>query len=283
MKPKKLSPSPPLCLAITLALSVSGMAEEMKPLKIFVLTGQSNSLGTTGDKNEPDITPGRDPLDAEIRFFWANCDTRKGGDGRAQLYDDSGGKIVPLQAQKGSGADPLFWGPEIGFCRHLAAAGERDFLFVKASRGGGGNGYWLKSNSDNHMYVHVVDTVKRAIAALPAGTRYEVAALLYLQGESDNADMAEVAGERLKTLVANLRADLPNATGMRTIIAGIASGGPISDTVRARQSALPAADASFRYIDTMDLRAQRYDGLHFSKGAKLEIGKRMAKTWMDWK
>jgi hypothetical protein len=29
------------------------------------------------------------------------------------------------------------------------------------------------------------------------------------------------------------------------------------------------------------LRGQRYDNLHFSKGAKLEIGQRMAKAWLE--
>ena len=37
-----------------------------------------------------------------------------------------------------------------------------------------------------------------------------------------------------------------------------------------------------RYIDPLDLRPQRYDGLHFSKGAKLELGRRMAKVWIAW-
>jgi hypothetical protein len=47
------------------------------------------------------------------------------------------------------------------------------------------------------------------------------------------------------------------------------------------QSALAATDSTFLYIDTMDLQSQRYDGLHYSKGAKLELGVRMAKAWLD--
>jgi len=50
------------------------------------------------------------------------------------LYGDSGGKIVTLRAQQGEGPDRMFWGPEIGFARSLAAAGKKDFLIVKASR-----------------------------------------------------------------------------------------------------------------------------------------------------
>jgi sialidase-1 len=251
-------------------------------VKVFVLTGQSNSLGTTEDPKEADITPGTDPLDEGIPFFWANRSTRA-GDGPAMLYGDSGGNIVTLRAQQGEGVDPLFWGPEIGFSRALAAAGRQDFMIVKASRGGGGNGYWLKGNSDDHMYRHVVETVRQAVQALPPGTDFEICALLYVQGESDHAVEAAAASERLRALAANLRQDLPNAAGMRVLIGGIALGGKNQDIVRAQQSALPAADPTFRYIDTLDLRAQRYDNAHFSKPAKLELGQRLAKAWLEWK
>ena len=102
-------------------------------------------------------------------------------------------------------ANPLFWGPEIGFARQLAADGVNDFLFVKASRGGGGNSYWLKGSRDDHMYRHVVETVQQAVKALLQGVTFEVAALLYIQGESDSPAEAAASGERLKTLVENLR------------------------------------------------------------------------------
>jgi|UniRef100_UPI0037839BD6 hypothetical protein len=273
---------------LTLVTATAWPQEEASPLKangqhlkVFVLTGQSNSLGTTADKKEPDITPGKNPLDAQIPFFWANRSSRS-GDGAAKLYDDSGGNIVTLRAQKGDGANPLFWGPEIGFSRHLAANGVKDFLFVKASRGGGGNSYWLKGGRDDHMYRHVVETVQQAIQALPQGVTFEVAALLYIQGESDNPAEAAASGARLKTLAENLRKDLPNAAAMKVIIGSIASGDEKSDVVRAQQSALAKTDPTFRYIDTLDLRGQRYDNLHFSKGAKLEIGQRMAKVWLEW-
>ncbi|MFA6568805.1 MAG: sialate O-acetylesterase [Victivallales bacterium] len=254
---------------------------QKQPTKVFVLTGQSNSLGPSADKTEKDITPGTDPLDAQIPFFWANRSTRA-GDGAAALIDSSGGKLLSLCTQKGEGVSSLFWGPEIKFARHLAAGGMKDFLIVKASRGGGGNSFWLKGSSDDHMYRHVVDTVKQAINALPPGTSVEIAALLYVQGESDSSAEAAVAGERLLLLASNLRRDLPNAATMKVIIGGIANAGSKSDTVRAQQSALPAKDPTFRYIDTVDLRSKLYDGLHFNKTAKLELGLRMAKVWMKW-
>lgn len=254
---------------------------ETKRVQVFVLTGQSNSLGTTSDPAERDISPGVDPLDAAIPFFWCNRSTRA-GDGPAMSYGSSDGRIVTLQAQQGEGADPQFWGPEIGFGRRLAAAGVANILIIKASRGGGGNGYWLKGSPDDQMYWHVVKTVRQAVSALPKDTNFHIAALLYVQGESDSSAEAGASAERLMTLARHLREDLPHAAEMKVVVGGIAAAGPNRDIVRARQSHLPAVDRTFRYIDTLDLQPQLYDQLHFNKSAKLELGRRMADAWLAW-
>ena len=251
----------------------------MNHVRVFVLTGQSNSLGTTADPAEKEIAPGEDRLDDRILFFWCNRSTRA-GDGPARFYGDSGGKIVTLRAQQGEGADPQFWGPEIGFGRRLAASGQRDILIVKASRGGGGNGFWLKGAPDDHMYQHLVQTVRQAVAALPKGTDFDIGALLYVQGESDSGPEAAVAGERLLFLAKNLRNDLPCAGNMKILVGGIAAAGQNRDIVRVQQSRLPVLDRTFCYIDTLDLRPQLYDQLHFNKTAKLELGRRLADAWL---
>lgn len=247
-------------------------------IEVFVLTGQSNSLGTTADPTEDDISPGEDLRDAGIPFFWCNRSTRA-GDGPATLCGDSAGAIVSLQAQQGEGDDPLFWGPEIGFGRQLSAMGKRNILIVKASRGGGGNSFWLKGAADDHMYRHVIRTVAQATSALPTHVDFEIAALLYVQGESDTALEAEASGERLRLLARNLRQDLPHAGDMKMLVGGIAAAGESRDVVRVRQSVLPSLDPTFRYIDTLDLRGELYDQLHFNKSAKLELGRRLADAW----
>jgi hypothetical protein len=263
------------------AVCVAAGTLEAKTVKIFVLTGQSNSLGTTADPKETDVSPGTDPLDGTVPFFWANRSTRA-GDGPAVMIGDSGGAIKTLQAQQGEAANPLFWGPEIGFGRRLAQAGATNILVVKASRGGGGNGFWLKGSANDHMYRHVVETVRQAVDALPKGTEFEVEALLYVQGESDNEAEAAASGERLKQLAENLRKDLPHAAQMKVLIGEIAAPSARRDIVRAQQKALAANDPAFRYIDTLDLRPKLYDNLHFNKSAKLELGKRLADTWLEW-
>lgn len=270
------------CSALAAASTDAAAPVEGKaPILVFVLTGQSNSLGTTADPNERDISPGIDPRDAAVPFFWRNRSTRA-GDGEAALYGDSGGRILTLQAQQGEGANPQFWGPEIGFGRRLVEAGVTNVLLVKASRGGGGNGFWVKGSPNDHMYRHTVETVAAALAALPSNTAFRIEALLYVQGESDNDAEAAATGERLQLLLRNLRADLPHAEEMRAIVGGIAAPGPRRDIVRTKQAALATTDASFQYVDTLDLQAHLYDNLHFNKAAKLEIGRRMAEAWLNW-
>ena len=256
------------------------LLDSTHPIRLFVLTGQSNSLGTTADPTETDPKPPSDTLDLSIPFFWCNRSTRA-DDGLATLIGDSDGRIVSLQAQQGEGANPLFWGPEIGFGRRMAAAGERNFLIVKASRGGGGNQFWLKGSADDHMYRHVVKTVRQAVAALPAETEITTAALLYVQGESDGPDDVGFAGERRRLLADNLRQDLPGAEAMQVLIGGIAAPSANRDRVREQQAQLPNLDPSFRYVDTLDLQPLLYDQLHFNKTAKLELGRRLAEAWLS--
>lgn len=242
--------------------------------KVFVLTGQSNSLGTTNG-TETDVSPGGDPADARVKFFWHNV-----ADAGTSL-GSSGGTFTRMQAQQGGyyPGSSTHWGPEIGFGRALLRAGVENVAIVKASRGGGGNTNWSKA-AGGHMYSHVVSTVTAATQALAAnGDSFEIAGLLYLQGESDSAAEADMAGTRFQELVDNLRADLPNATVMKAVIAGIAAPGATRDITRARHEALAAASATIDHFPNLDLQSQVTDGLHFNKAAKLRIGERFARAF----
>jgi sialidase-1 len=242
---------------------------------LYVLTGQSNSLGTTAG-GEADVSPGIDPADAQVKFFWSNRATS------SVVIGDSGGVFSTLQSQQGGyySGSTTHWGPEVGFARSLYRAGVRNFGIIKASRGGGGNSYWLKDGSDDHMYDHIVATVQAAAANLTSqGHTFTIKGFLYLQGESDSAAEASVAGARLKTLVDNLRVDLPNANAMHCVCAGIAATGATRDVVRAQHEAIAAATAYIDYVSTTDLQPFLYDNLHFNKAAKITVGERFAQSF----
>jgi len=259
------------------ALLLAAVPSPAVHVRLFVLTGQSNSLGPTNAPDDTDPSPGIDAADDRVHFFWhnvANATTTIGA---------SGGTSTTLQEQQGGyyPGSATHWGPEIACARTLYRAGVRDFGFIKASRGGGGNTYWSKAHG-GHMYAHVTSTVHQATTDLTAkGHTFEIVALLYLQGESDNAGEAAAASSRLATLTSNLRADLPNAANMHVVVGGIAAAGTNRDTVRTQQSALAAGDSTIDYFETVDLRDRLYDNLHFDKAAKLEVGRRYAHAFLD--
>lgn len=258
-------------VCLTLALLATLSQGRAAHYRVFVLTGQSNSLGTTNG-TEADVSPGIDAADTRVRFFWHNVADA------ATSIGSSGGVFTTMQAQQG-GVYPgsaTHWGPEIGFARALLRGGVQNIAIVKASRGGGGNTNWSKS-AGGHMYTHLIATVNAATAVLSGeGHSYEISGLLYLQGESDTAVEADLAGTRLAELVDNLRADLPNAGSMKAFVGGIAAAGSARDVVRTRHEAAAVSSPLIAYFSNLDLQAEVSDGLHFNKAAKLRIGERFA-------
>jgi len=256
--------------------------------KLFILTGQSNSLGTTnGGESNP--TSGSDPSDQHVQFFWDNVGSA--GSPPASIGDSSG-VFTTLQDQQGGifGGSATHWGPEIEFARTLYRAGVRDFGVIKASRGGGGNGFWLKGAADDHMYDHVLATVNAATADLESnGHTFEVVGLLYLQGESDSGTEALAAGANLKTLTDNLRVDLKDsgtnliAANMRTVAAGITYAGTSQDDdTRASQASIAVSTSYIDYFDNTDLQDRlASDGIHLNKAAKIVVGNRFGQTFLN--
>jgi hypothetical protein len=266
----------PIFPRIILLLAFSLMSAPAAHFKVFVLTGQSNSLGTTNG-TETDLSPGIDAADARVKFFWHNV-----ADASTSL-GNSGGVFTTLQAQQGNyyPGSTTHWGPEIGFARSLTRAGVGNIAIIKASRGGGGNTNWSKS-AGGHMYAHLLSTVQTATTTLTNnGDTFEIAGLLYLQGESDTTAEAAIAGTRIKDLVDNLRADLPNATNLHAIIGGIAAAGTARDTVRTNHASIAASTSYIDYFINLDLQSQVTDGLHFNRAAKLRIGSRYAQAFFN--
>lgn len=122
-------------LALVVACGLSSSIAPAAQFDVYILTGQSNSLGTTGDSDTLP-NPGVDPADANTRLFWSNVKSSNTVYPPV-LYGSSGGAILPLQMQQGDGsANPNFWGPEFGFARTMAKSCASNVLIIKASRGG---------------------------------------------------------------------------------------------------------------------------------------------------
>ena len=212
----------------------------MSPFDVYVLTGQSNSLGTSDDPARcGELPPAADASDRSVHFWWSNVESAD------VAYGDSCSKITALQVQQGNADNPCFWGPEFGFARRMRERSPaQPILLVKVSRGGGGNQFWLKGSG--HMYRHIVTQVRAAVATLAPEQGYRVRALLYVQGESDSDDESSRSGERLAALIRNLREDLPCAQSLVGVVGGIACVAEARklrcDRVRRQQRALAASN-----------------------------------------
>jgi hypothetical protein len=98
-------------LRIVLLLALGLSLVQAKHYKLFVLTGQSNSLGTTAG-GEPDPGPETDPADARAKFFWRNvADASTSLDGSGAVFG-TGGELV-LQ-DSGPLADRNFYRVGVG-------------------------------------------------------------------------------------------------------------------------------------------------------------------------
>lgn len=250
-------------------------------LSVYILTGQSNSLGTT-EMEGSEYSPGSHPADAKTAFFWSNPSAiGSANPNKIVLLGDSGGNIKTLQMQQGRDVNPTFWGPEFGMARRMHELGYSNIMIIKVSRGGGGNGYWQPGKG--HMANHLLAQIDVALTAVEnRGDAFRVRGFMYLQGESNNQAEAEIADERLVNLVdkvqSNINAKYDNAAkNMYTVIGEVAAsqtGGNRILTTRLHKK-LASTNQRFGFIGTRDLPLKK-DNIHFGKESKLEIGRRFA-------
>jgi sialidase-1 len=252
----------------------------VRTLRIFILTGGANALGEVGTTDTTMRFPPPGTHAAEgVPFFWNNrADGTPAGDA---ALGDSGGAWVNLGPQTGgyyAGNDDHF-GPEIGFSRMLWNSGHRDYAIVKVAGGGGGNTLWQKGSVDDHMYQHLLGTVNAAVATLPAGfDEYEIAGLLHVQGEGNDATEAAEAGNRFSTLIADLKSDLAHASSLVGVFGEIAGTGTNRDTTRTNQLALATSRSDIGYAESTGLAVHNQDGLslHYDAESQILLGERMA-------
>lgn len=275
-----------ISLLILLTAIVSAQAGDVD---VYILTGQSNSLGTT-NLESAGFAPGTHPADAQTNFFWSNVNASNTAY-PPLLYGDSGGAITTLQVQQGFSPSPNFWGPEFGFARNLLTVGDTEVMVIKASRGGGGNGFWDRAtfdgnNNGGHMWGHLRDTVDSALSNVVSnGDSFNVRGLMYLQGESNNSSGAAVAGQLLDDLIGNLQSHIntqyPNAADdLFSVIGEIAASNSNANRslTTQQQMQLAAGSNTIDFVSTRDLPLKS-DGIHFGRDAKLAIGQRFAQAF----
>lgn len=174
-----------------------------KELKIFLLTGQSNSLGAVkGNPASPELLKKYEPK--KTLYWHENFGQREGVfPGASTSWE----QVRPAMPRYNGN---LCMGPEYGFAFTLEKNGwfkDADVAVVKASRDGGDNSHWRKNGQ---AYRTLVQAVKNACAGVDRSkySKVEFVGLLYLQGESNAGTSVPESASRFLELLGNLAADL---------------------------------------------------------------------------
>lgn len=264
-----------------------------RTFNVFLLTGQSNSLGAI--KGNFADAEKLSPPPAQVRFWHGNFG------GYCTGTDSEAWENVAPQKES-----QIVFGPEFGFARAMendiakkCGLDPRTCGILKISRDGGGNTLWVAPGGE--AYREILATARRAFAALPAAgfDAVELRAILYLQGESDSAAEIPLAGTRVVALRENLCRDFEamRIPGIKKISASrtaLLIGEPANfhgkdrvapDGSTSRQHLKNAAEKLSRaaWVPTRDLPKIRFGdslGVHYNGNAQLVIGRRFADAFL---
>lgn len=243
-------------LAVAVAAFCGSAQAEEKPLKVFVLAGQSNMVGMRALVEElPEDLKGDNP---NVLFF-------------------DGEKWIPLAAGK---TEEKGFGPEITFAKKVQAAWGEPIGIIKLSKGGSMLAtHWNPKKQGDSFYKQLLAKVEVARGSRPI----EIVGMLWMQGESDavNENRAGPYADNLKLLIDSLRAEF--ATPTMYFLAGRVNPPPDkypqADTVRKAQEQCPAANYAYIDCDTLE---KGPDGLHYNTRGYLEMGNRFADAMLKF-
>lgn len=238
------------------------------PLQVYLLAGQSNMDGyayVTG--LPPDLQVGQ----ADVQLFWSG----------AWAWTD----LVPTSYGAYYGIE--YFGPEVTFGRTLADANPAgSYALIKHAVGGTDLAYyWYPGTyradpTQGEGYRSFLLTIDAALAELDAaGTDWEIAGMIWMQGESDAFDItvAEAYEANLTRFVARVRddvstPDMPFAIGK--IHCPTCTYG---DIVRAGQDYVAATVPGVVAFDTTDLPINA-DNIHYDGSGMRTLGERFAQA-----
>jgi hypothetical protein len=243
-----------LCLT-----SASLSAETAKPIKVFLLGGQSNMAG-------------------QLKEYWADVQAPyKDPFPQIQRWQNKRNQWAPL-------APTHRLGPEIAFGHAIAKAlpNEEVRLIKYAANGTALYNDWAPI--DGPQYIGFMTAARGALADLEANqVPYEISGMLWLQGESDAVENMGAAYEKnLGAFIDHMRIEFKTPE-MPFIIARVRDfygKGPQSDLVRDAQQTLAEKMEHVAWFDTDDLNPL-VNGGHYGLAGVLEIGNRFAETYME--
>ena len=242
------------------SLCVAGVsAQSAKPVKIFLLGGQSNMAG-------------------QLKEYWADVQPPyKDPFPKIQIWQTKRSRWVPL-------APTHRLGPEISFGHAIAKALPDDEVRLVKYAANGTALYNDWAPTDGPQYIGFMTAAQGALADLETNrVPYEIAGMLWLQGESDAAEnMGAEYEKNLAAFIAHMRTEFKTPE-MPFIIARVRDfygKGPQAELVREAQQALAEKMPHVAWFDTDDLNPL-VNGGHYDLTGATEIGNRFAETYME--
>ena len=287
-------------------------AAEAKTLQLYILTGQSNSLGAVKGSPASAELLAQYSSDGSTKFWHNNFNKITGSSVDCNPpASSSWGSVVP-QVCGTESSNYNCMGPEYGFAAMMErkgwslggpGSGHADMGIVKATLDGGGNSYW---NKGTNAYNAIVETVRKACEnALANGyDKVEIMGVMYLQGESNTVTDSSNAANSFLTFLDNLQGDLArdgvdtgplaahqailgeqakwgttNVTNAETgdVTGGFNGNEGSSGTTRDQQEALARANDNMGWVPTRDLaKITSGDnmGVHYDGKSQITIGAR---------
>jgi hypothetical protein len=246
-------------------LASSALAEGDKPVKIFILAGQSNMVGS-GQSDE---------LPAEYQTPPDNV----------RVFSRQG-KLVPLKPQGR-------FGPEVSFSHALAKAWPNEtIVIVKVAVGGTSALAWSPTWSadkakitQNEKQGALYDRLMTQVNALLKQEQGEVVAMLWAQGGRDARyeEAAKAYKANLNKIIDAVRRDLKKPK-LPFLLAKTVDAPPARfphiETVRAAQEEI-SKEVPFTKLISSERLAKHRDNIHFNTEGQIELGKRFAKAFVE--
>lgn len=284
-----------VCVAL---MTVSLSEEAGGTIKVFLLAGQSNMAGHGDADDLTGALAGYLSPQADVniwRSFQDEGNAVGSTNGWIPLAPEFGDFYNLRNSPTFGGREPSF-GPEVSFGKAVAVALPDDEIYLikhawgATSLAGGwdpvagtSSGVMTGSNTTPGLQYNLfTSTVASALTNLDnAGLSYEIAGMLWLQGESDaiNASTDNAYEANLTAFIAQTRTnygdDLP------FIIARINPqwGGADSETRAAQQSVAEATEGVY-WFDT-DNFSRPSGNVHYDTQGQIEIGQAFADTYLN--
>lgn len=250
-------------IALMVAAPISLLAESAKKTEVFLLAGQSNMNGLGKVENLPE------PYKRDFE--------------KVKVWDSEDKKWVPLSPGVVN-KDGKTFGPELSFGHAITEVLPGDDIRLVKFAVNGTALYNDWAPKEGPQYKGFMRTAKAALADLDAAKAdYEIAGMLWLQGESDALEhKAETYEKNLTAFIDHMRTEF-KTPDMPFIIARVCThyGGKSGQAqiVREAQVKIAEEDENVAWFDTDDCEPVIYG--HYNARGQVKIGNRFAEKYKD--